>query len=119
MQDIADSLAAITKKRPMPSDYFLPDSPVRAYVALDDKEPIGWTWSMKAGKCTWVSDVYVKPQYRRRGVGKSMLVRMLRDDRAHGSKWSVLLASHTGALLYPTVGYEQIGMLMLYTLKKR
>jgi len=117
-QEIANRLAAITKKRPMSSDYFLPDSPVRVYVALDGKEPIGWTQSIKAGKSTWVSDVYVKPQYRRRGIGKSMLVRMLCDDRAHGSKWSVLLASHTGALLYPNVGYEQIGTLMLYTPRK-
>jgi hypothetical protein len=30
----------------------------------------------------------------------------------------VLLATHTGAKLYPVVGYEQIGMLLLFTPKK-
>jgi hypothetical protein len=31
---------------------------------------------------------------------------------------SALLSSHTGALLYPHVGYEPIGELMIYTPKK-
>ena len=43
-QDLADRLARATKKRPISSDYFLPDSPVRAYVALDGPRPIGWTF---------------------------------------------------------------------------
>ena len=30
---------------------------------------------------------------------------MLREDRADGSKLAVLTASHTGAELYPLVGY--------------
>lgn len=41
------------------------------------------------------------------------LVRMLRDDRTHRAQSSVLLASHSGALLYPKVGYEQIGTLLM------
>ena len=39
---------------------------------------------------------------------------MLRDDRARGSKCSVLTASHTGALLYPRMGYERIGTLFMF-----
>ena len=39
---------------------------------------------------------------------------MLRDDRAAGSKASMLLASHTGGKLYPTVGYETIGELLMF-----
>jgi hypothetical protein len=44
---------------------------------------------------------------------------MLRDDRAAGASAGVLLASHTGAKLYPSVGYEQIGTLLLFTPRKR
>jgi hypothetical protein len=43
---------------------------------------------------------------------------MLRDDRARGSKRSVLTASHTGALLYPRVGYERIGTLFMFAPKR-
>jgi hypothetical protein len=44
---------------------------------------------------------------------------MLRDDREHGADRAVLTASHTGALLYPLVGYRQIATLYLYTPRKR
>jgi hypothetical protein len=44
---------------------------------------------------------------------------MLRDDRTRGAKQSVLLSSHTGALLYPRVGYEQIGMLLIFAPKRK
>jgi hypothetical protein len=41
-------------------------------------------------------------------------VKMLHDDLAHGAICSVLTASHAGALLYPRVGYELTGELLLY-----
>jgi predicted acetyltransferase len=56
----------------------------------------------------------VDPSHRRRGIGQALLGRMLRDDRSRGSKASVLTASHTGALLYPRVGYERIGTLFMF-----
>jgi predicted acetyltransferase len=56
---------------------------------------------------------------RRRGIGTALLAKMLRDDRAHGARQSVLLASHAGALLYPHVGYEQIGMLLMFVRRKK
>lgn len=61
---------------------------------------------------------HVCPSHRRRGIGQALLSKMLRDDRARGSRCSVLTASHTGALLYPSVGYEQIGMLFMFAPRK-
>jgi predicted N-acetyltransferase YhbS len=58
--------------------------------------------------------MYVNESHRRRGIGQALLARMLRDDRARGSKGSVLLASHAGALLYPRVDYERIGKLLMF-----
>jgi hypothetical protein len=43
-----------------------------------------------------------------------MLWHMLRDDRAQGARTAALLASHMGALLYPNVGYRQVGMLYIF-----
>jgi predicted acetyltransferase len=63
--------------------------------------------------------MYVSPPFRRRGIARSLLCQMLHDDRAGGAQTAVLLASHTGAKLYPVVGYEQIGTLLLFTPKKR
>ena len=93
-------------------------APLRLYAAFAADKPVGRSRSIVVGDSTWVSNVYVYPAYRRRGIGKAMLVKMLQDDRADGAARSVLLASHTGAMLYPTVGYELIGKLLLYTPRK-
>jgi predicted acetyltransferase len=58
--------------------------------------------------------MHVDPAHRRRGIGRALLARMLQDDRALGSRCSVLTASHTGALLYPRLGYERIGTLFMF-----
>jgi GNAT superfamily N-acetyltransferase len=112
---LADRLAKAARSRQVLPAHFAKHSLLRQYAALDGELPIGWVRSIVVGDATWVSNMYVEPKYRRRGIGKSLLARMLRDDRAAGAEMSVLLSSHTGALLYPHVGYERIGTLLLFT----
>ena len=90
-------------------------TPIRQYVALIDDEIVGRVASIMAGEDTWVSNLYVTPEFRRRGIARALMSQMLLDDRAAGVQRSVLLASHTGAKLYPIVGYEEIGMLYIYS----
>ena len=90
-------------------------TPIRQYVALADDEIVGRVASVVAGEDTWVSNMYVTSEFRRRGIARALMSQMLLDDRAAGARQSVLLASHTGAKLYPVVGYEQIGTLYIYT----
>jgi GNAT superfamily N-acetyltransferase len=116
---MADALARTAGARQVLPAHLAPDAPLRQYVALDGEAPIGWVRSVVIGETTWVSNMLVLPAYRRRGVGRSMLARMLRDDRAHGAALSVLTASHAGALLYPHVGYRQVGELLVYTPPRR
>lgn len=111
-------LAHATRTRPLLPEYFLPDSPLRRYVALDNAEVVGWVRSITVGNATWCWDMLVKPAFRRRGIARALLSRMLTDDRLAGAQTSVLLSSHTGAQLYPVVGYEQIGTLLLFFPKK-
>lgn len=56
---------------------------------------------------------------RRQGIGSSLLEKMLRDARKHSAQASVLLSSHTGAWVYPTLGYTLAGMLLLMAPAKR
>ncbi|MGB9369171.1 MAG: GNAT family N-acetyltransferase [Xanthobacteraceae bacterium] len=79
-----------------------------------DRNIVGRVRSVDAAGASWCADMYVDPRHRRRGIGLALLSRMLRDDRALGSRCSVLTASHTGALLYPRVGYERIGTLFMF-----
>lgn len=117
--EMAHRLAKAARSRQILSHHLKdPDPPIRQYVATDGAEMVGWVKSIVVGDATWVSNLYVKPEARRRGIGKALMARMLADDKKHGSKGSVLLASHTGAKLYPLLGYEQIGELMLFKLRK-
>jgi predicted N-acetyltransferase YhbS len=112
--DLAARLGKVTRSRPIPDVLLGDDAPFRQYVALDGNEIVGRVRSVDAAGATWCADMHVGVHARRRGIGRALLSRMLRDDRARGSQCSVLTASHTGALLYPRVGYERIGTLLIF-----
>jgi GNAT superfamily N-acetyltransferase len=116
--ELAARLAKVSRTRPISDELLGDDAPFRQYVALDGKEIVGRVRSVDAVGATWCADMYVSPSHRRRGIGQALLCRMLRDDRTRGSKSSVLTASHTGALLYPRVGYERIGTLFMFVPKR-
>ena len=109
----------------------LQKAPLRQYAALIDDEIVGRVGAVMlrrdagedtsedaGGDAAWVTRMYVKPEFRRRGIARALLSQMLQDDRAAGAVQSVLMASHTGAKLYSAVGYKQIGMLYIYTPKR-
>jgi GNAT superfamily N-acetyltransferase len=112
--ELAARLGKITRTRPIADDLLGDDAPFRQYVAIDGNAIVGRVRSVDAAGATWCSDMYVDHSHRRHGIGRALLARMLRDDRARGSTCSVLTASHTGALLYPRVGYERIGTLFMF-----
>jgi GNAT superfamily N-acetyltransferase len=115
--ELAVQLGKITRTRPIPDTLLGDDAPFRQYVAIDGEDIVGRVRSVDAVGATWCADMYVEPSHRRRGIGQALLSRMLWDDQAHGSKSSVLTATHTGAHLYPRVGYERIGTLFMFAPK--
>ena len=116
--EMAARFGKATRSRPIAPECLTEDAPFRQYVALEDADLVGWVRRVNAGDSTWCSHMYVRPSHRRRGIGSALLAKMLRDDRSRGFKQSVLLSSHTGALVYPRVGYEQIGLLLIFAPKK-
>ena len=116
---LANMVNRAARRRQILPEHLTRDAPLRMYVALADGEPVGWVSSAEVDGATWCANLYVKPDFRRRGIGRSLMCRMLRDDRQYGSRLAVLAASHTGALLYPLVGYKQIGTLYSYTPRRR
>lgn len=102
-------------KQLKPSELRLPDPMIRLFAAWVDGEPVGWVRSVRSLEtATWVSNLWVNPDFRRQGIGGALMTTMLYDDRELGFEVSVLLASHAGAMLYPQLGYERIGTLLLY-----
>ena len=115
----AAQLAKIVRRRPIAADLLGDDAPFRQYVALDGDAIVGRVRSIDAVGATWCSAMFVEPSHRRRGIGQALMAKMLRDDRARGARCSMLLATHAGALLYPRMGYERIGTLLIFGPKSR
>ncbi|MEZ0325385.1 MAG: GNAT family N-acetyltransferase [Fimbriimonas sp.] len=112
-QENADRVAKAAGSKQVMATQLTDDPPIlRLYAADVDGEPVGWVRSIQQHpNLAWVSNMYVKPEFRRQGIAKALLSTLLQDDARHGVEHSVLLASHTGAKLYPALGYEQIAML--------
>jgi hypothetical protein len=116
---LAATFGQATRSRPIPPEHLGTDAPFRQYVAVEGDALVGWVRSVDAGESTWCSNMYVQPSRRRRGIGRALLVKMLRDDRRRGARRSVLLSSKAGTLLYPHVGYKQLGALLIFAPVKR
>lgn len=115
----AAQLAKIVRRRPIAADLLGDSAPFRQYVALDGDAIVGRVRSIDAVGATWCAAMYVEPSHRRRGIDQALMSKMLHDDRARGSRCSMLLATHAGALLYPRMGYERIGTLLIFAPKSR
>lgn len=114
--ELAASLGKMLRRKPLKPEFFGEDPQWRQYVAAIGGDLVGWVASIAAGEASWCANLYVAREHRRKGIGKALMARMLDDDRRLGRSASVLLSSHTGAHLYPAVGYQQLGTLLLYTL---
>ncbi|PTE11779.1 GNAT family N-acetyltransferase [Mesorhizobium helmanticense] len=115
----AAQLGKSMRRRPIADDLLGDGAPFRQYVAVDGDDIVGRVRSVDAVGATWCADMYVEPSHRRRGIGQALMSKMLHDDRAHGSRCSVLAATHAGALLYPRMGYKRIGTLLIFGPKSR
>lgn len=109
--------ATANRIRPEKADVYSRDE-YRQFLAYIDNMLVGWVRSIETEMGTWCSNLFVQPAFRRQGIARSLLCQMLRDDRKREAKRSVLLSSHTGALLYPQIGYQQLGTLFIFAPKK-
>ena len=117
----AESAAALAKAagaRQILPEHLSEHAALRSYVAVIEGEIVGWVRSIVCDAGNWCSNMFVLPKHRRRGIASALLAKMLQEDRAHGAKRAVLTASHAGAKLYVTLGYQQVGTLLLYTPKR-
>lgn len=122
MKSLEQSLAYAKEARikPLPNSVLQSDSTWRHYLATLDEQIVGWVSSIQTSTgATWCANFFVREAYRRQGIGSALLAQMLRDDRRQGVSHSILLSSHTGAHVYPKLGYQQIGTLLILAPKKR
>jgi GNAT superfamily N-acetyltransferase len=118
-QELADRVTKSARYRQLLPAHLAENSSLRQYAVVDRQTAIAWGKSIAIGDSAWVDNLFVVEKYRRRGIAKAMMACMLRDDRAHGAKRSLLMASHTGAMLYPLLGYKEIGKLFVFVLTRK
>lgn len=86
-----------------------------AVIARVEGAPAGWalwfqnfsTWTGRPG--LWLEDLYVRPQYRRQGIGRALLgyLAQLCIDRGYGRfEWSVLDWNTPAVEFYKAIGAE-------------
>jgi len=87
-------------------------------VASEQAETVGLAWgNHREDGSTWLPFLGVKPAYRRRGVGRSLLSRFIEESRRRGSG---KVSLDTDPRLVPAVRlYESMGFVVEGTAENR
>ena len=115
--------------RPALRDYYarhMADGTFVAWLAVEDgriaatsgmsfveKPPY---FSCPSGRIGLLSGMYTEPAYRRRGIGRALLGRVVEEARRRGCGAVQITASDMGVLLYTDFGFEKNGNFMQYRL---
>lgn len=93
----------------------LADPLVRHYAIIADNLPVVRGRNLWLDSAhSYVSRIYTAGAYRRRGLARILMQRLLADDRARGAHWSILTASTMGSRLYEDLGYRSLGSIHVF-----
>ena len=110
-------------------DYYirhLADGSFVSYLALDGESIVGTSgmsfvekppyFGCPTGKIGLLSSMYTLPAYRRRGIAREFLRRVVEEARAYGCGSVQITASDMGVMLYTDFGFVKNGNFMQYKL---
>ena len=115
--------------RPSLMDYchrHMDDGTFVSWLALDGEKIVGTSgmsfvekppyFSCPSGRIGLLSSMYTGPGYRRRGIAKELLRRVVDEARAYGCGAVQITASDMGVLLYTDFGFVKNVNFMQYKL---
>lgn len=107
-----------TDLRPALRDYYsrhMKDGTFVSWVALDGEKIVGTSgmsfvekppyFGCPNGKLGLLSSMYTKKEYRRQGIAKELLFRVVEEARKYGCGTIQITASDMGVLLYADFGF--------------
>ena len=110
-------------------DYYLrhmKDGTFESWLALDGDKIIGTSgmsfvekppyFGCPSGRIGLLSSMFTDPGYRRMGIAKELLSRVVEEARAYGCGTVQITASDMGVLLYTDFGFVKNGNFMQYKL---
>lgn len=114
--------------KPYLQDYYtrhLQDHTFVSWLAVDDNKIVGTSgmsfvekppyYSCPSGKIGLLSSMYVIKEYRRKGIAKFLLDKVVNEARDFGCATVQITASDMGVLLYTDYGFQKNGNFMYYT----
>ena len=110
-------------------DYYqrhMADGTFVSWLALDGERIVGTSgmsfvekppyFSCPTGRIGLLSSMYTDPAYRRQGIAKELLKRVVEEARAYDCGSVQITASDMGVLLYTDFGFVKNGNFMQYKL---
>ncbi len=82
-------------------------------MSFTEKPPY---YNNPSGKIGLLNSVYTSPEYRRQGIGKVLLGKVVEEARQYGCATVQLTASDMGILLYENFGFQRYEKFMQYRL---
>ena len=114
---------------PALEDYYsrhMADGTFVSWLAVDEGKIIGTSgmsfvekppyFSCPNGKIGLLSSMFTEPAYRRKGIARELLKRVVEEARAYGCGAVQITASDMGVLLYTDFGFVKNGNFMQYKL---
>ena len=112
---------------PALKDYYhrhMADETFVSWLAVDDAKIVGTSgmsfvekppyFGCPTGRIGLLSSMYTDPAYRRRGIARELLGRVVEEARAYGCGLVQITASDMGVLLYTDFGFVKHGKFMQY-----
>jgi GNAT superfamily N-acetyltransferase len=117
--------SVVTTEADLARDGFGRDPKFQALIAEWDDQPAGYAlffdfYSTWRGRQLYLEDLFVRPQFRNRGIGKRLLAataRIATDNNCHGMRWAVLDWNHPAVEFYEPLGAQFLDEWRLVLLK--
>ena len=115
---------------PALKDYYarhMADGTFVSWIALDGDKIVGTSgmsfvekppyFGCPSGRIALLSSMFTDPAYRRKGIARELLSRVVEEARAYGCGTVQITASDMGVLLYTSFGFVKNSNFMQYKLK--
>lgn len=115
--------------RPALKDYYnrhMADGTFVSWLAMDGNKIVGTSgmsfvekppyFGCPSGKMGLLSSMFTNPDYRRMGIAKELLTRVVNEAKAYGCGTVQITASDMGVPLYTDFGFVKNGNFMQYKL---
>lgn len=109
------AIGALAGRRQATPAYLKGDPPpIRLHIAEVDGDLVGYVKAIQTEAGGWASNLFVRPESRRRGVGSALMASLLRGHRDDGMPGSALLSNADGERVYAQVGYVRLATYLTF-----